>query len=193
MGYYYSGCKVFGVDIREQPHYPFDFLRIDALKLSMAFLRGFDFIHASPPCQAYSVMASSGHPDLIEEVRSRLIESGRPYVIENIMRAPLHDPVMLCGQMFGLELFRHRIFEASWPLAQPEHKKHTMVGSKAGRWKPGRVMSVVGNFGPLEAGSFAMDIGWMNKKELAQAIPPAYTQYIARDYRLAIRKRRTGF
>ena len=51
-----AGFHVTAVDIEPQPHNPADiFLRADVLTLSPDFIAGFDFIWATPPCQAHSV------------------------------------------------------------------------------------------------------------------------------------------
>jgi DNA (cytosine-5)-methyltransferase 1 len=188
MGYHRAGFEVVGVDINPQPRFPFEFIQADA----MTFLDDwpvwvaelFDAIHASPPCQSYSYMSScrpglSGtYPDLIEAVREQLNNSGLPYVIENVPNAPLRADVTLCGHMFGLELYRHRIFESNRPLTEPDHPVHVKPGGRAGHWKPGEVISVAGNFAPAAVARKAMDIDWMNRAELGEAIPPAYTEYI---------------
>jgi DNA (cytosine-5)-methyltransferase 1 len=125
MGYHQAGFDVVGVDIKPQPRYPFQFIRADCLTLDRAFIAGFDAIHASPPCQAHSSISrvsgrQESHVDRIPETRELLIASGLPWVMENVPGAPLRDPFMLCGTMFGLgtscgaELRRHRLFETNW-------------------------------------------------------------------------------
>jgi DNA (cytosine-5)-methyltransferase 1 len=126
MGYHRAGFEVVGVDIRPQPHYPFAFHQADALTFP---LDGFDAVHASPPCQRFSLMRRGlwqdrDHPDLIPPTRERLLALGLPYVIENVAgaRSQLRDPwLMLCGTMFGLgvggsQLRRHRYFEHNMGL-----------------------------------------------------------------------------
>ncbi len=184
VGYHRAGFDVIGVDIETQPRYPFEFLRLDALEaLHMpSLLRAVDVIHASPPCQFHSAMTecrpglAEEYPDLIGPVRELIQHTGRPYVIENVPRSPLRDPVTLCGQMFGLELYRHRLFESNWPLWQIEHPEHVMPASKAGHWKPGTVMSVAGHVSPIAKAREVMGIDWMTRDELAESIPPAYSQ-----------------
>lgn len=193
VGYARAGFDVTGVDLEPRHRYPyFDLVQDDALAVlqDVDYLREFDAIHASPPCQAYSVSKSihgSGdrHPELVEPVRELLQASGLPYVIENVPGAPLLDPVILCGQMFGLGVFRHRLFETNWPLVPPPHEVHD------GRVGDGRYFTVAGHGGGrsvrdgIDLGSkdewaAAMGIDWMDKDELAQAIPPAYTELIGR-------------
>ena len=120
MGYHRAGWAVTGVDIEPQPHYPFQFIQADAMTFD---LRGYDAIHASPPCQAFSSLKSmwnaKEHANLIDATRERLRQNGTPYVIENVPGAPLTRLVVLCGTMFDLgtttaELRRHRTFEV-WP------------------------------------------------------------------------------
>src|SRR3990167_5832997 len=116
MGYHRAGFDVVGVDINPQPRYPFEFHQADALTFP---LDGFDAIHASPPCQAYTAMrrlgknAGSNAPELVDPIRSRLVGSGVPWVMENVVGSPLLNPLMLCGSSFGLGVQRHRLFEGS--------------------------------------------------------------------------------
>jgi DNA (cytosine-5)-methyltransferase 1 len=123
------------------------------------------------------------YPDLIEPIRERLRASGKLYIIENVPGSPLINPTLLCGQMFGLDLFRHRLFETSFALPFMLHS-HAKVGSAAGQhagnggWQPGRIISVAGNCAPIAEAKRAMGIDWMRRDELAEAIPSAYTQWI---------------
>lgn len=190
MGYRLAGFDVVGVDVRPQPKYPFVFVQADVLSLPLEFLQGFDAIHASPPCQAHSpISAVSGrrshHIDLIPETRALLKASGRPWVIENVPGAPLRNPVLLCGTMFGLqtscgaELRRHRLFEANWwpgltPCCAHRNRTITVTGQVAQRQIiKNRVRET---FSASEARR-AMGVDWMAMRELSQAIPPAYTQW----------------
>ena len=186
-------CEITGVDIRPMPRYVGDrFVQADALEYLVEHGHEYDFIHASPPCQAYSTTKSmpyktKEYPDLVVPVRKLLIESGVPYVIENVMGAPLYTNIILCGTMFGLKVYRHRAFESSLMLFQPAHFKHTeriggyRPGGKLPRKAPrdweGYICVAGGNFTIAQARR-AMGIDWMTKKEIAEAIPPAYTRWI---------------
>lgn len=180
MGYYRAGFGVVGVDINPQPNYPFEFHQADAMTFP---LEGFDAIHASPPCQGYSVMTrdQSIHQRMIGAVRERMAHV--PYVIENVAgaKAEMLDPILLCGSSFGLGVRRHRYFEANWPC----------LGSVCNHETQGRPVGVYGNpggsskrdgikFGGVETWRAAMEIDWMTGKELGQSIPPAYTEFIGR-------------
>lgn len=113
MGYWRAGFDVIGVDQKPQPRYPFPFWQADAMELMRDAneLRKFDAIHASPPCQAFTLARNNGcHPDapnLIPETRSLLRAIGVPFVIENVMGAPLINPVRICGSTFALGGERH--------------------------------------------------------------------------------------
>jgi len=180
MGYHRAGFKVIGFDIEPQPNYPFEFIQANALELEVD-LSEFDVIHASPPCQAYTWSAkrwNKNHPDLIEAFRQKLTESGKPYIIENVVSAPLINPVRLCGRMFGLGVIRHRLFESNIRLKAPKHHPH--------KWsvKSGKYVTVAGHGGNGKS-SFAlwksaMGIDWMTKQELTQAIPPKYTEFLGK-------------
>lgn len=183
MGYHRAGFEVVGVDIEPQPNYPFKFHQADALEFAREYGHGFDAIHASPPCQAFTnawKINRNVHPDLIAPVRGLLQASGKPYVIENVEGAPLHQPLMLCGGMFpGLRVYRHRLFEASFPAAPPVHPPHVAKLTKMGRPpRGGEFMHVVGNFSGAEQARAAMGIPWMTRDELREAIPPAYTECV---------------
>lgn len=188
-GYQRAGFYVVGVDLKSQPRYAGDeFHQADAMTFDLV---GYDAIHASPPCQRFSVASrcrpglADEYPDLIAAVRDRLVAAGVPYAIENVPGSPLEAPTLLCGQMFGLDLFRHRMFESSVPLPFTLHS-HAKVGSKAGGssykggWQPGRIISVAGNCAPIAEARRAMGIDWMQGRELAEAIPPAYTEWVGR-------------
>ncbi len=101
-------------------------------------------------------------------------------MIENVPGSPLVDPITLCGHMFGYELYRHRLFESSVPLAAPMHPEHVKPASKAGHWKPGTIMSVSGHVAPVALAREIMGIDWTTREELAEAIPPYYTEHIGR-------------
>jgi DNA (cytosine-5)-methyltransferase 1 len=200
MGYHRAGFDVIGVDIAPQPNYPFEFVQADALRLLRAFevasrweLATFttaDVIHASPPCQLYSTTAAlhdAEHPDLVAPVRDLLDAIGKPYVIENVVGAPLRNAVRLCGSSFGLPVWRHRLFEVKPmigfvpPCAHhlaPEPLDVTGTGS---RRLEDRTDGGGGNSRkPRSLGEArrALGIDWMTRRELAQAIPPAYTEWI---------------
>src|SRR6478609_8846153 len=125
-GYRRAGFDVTGVDIKTMPRNPHTFIQADALEYLAGHGHEYDAIHASPPCQAYSVTRNiwkydGKHPELIEPVRALLQATGLPYVIENVPGAPLHHSITLCGAMFGLRVYRHRLFESNVLLFQPPH------------------------------------------------------------------------
>lgn len=208
VGYRRAGFEVVGVDINPQRHYPCAFIQGDAIDVLRRMLLGekflasdgrwygiddFDAIHASPPCQAYSRTRNlkttrSDHVDLIPATRMALIATGRPYVIENVPGAPLSNPLMLCGSMFGLGVLRHRLFECSpaiwFPPTQCNH-----VGRVLPMWWKSRrealergekfaYVTVAGKSYLMTEAKKAMGIDWMIRSELSQAIPPAYTEWI---------------
>ncbi len=182
FGYHLAGFEVVGVDIEPQPDFPFTFVLADALTFP---LDGFDLIHASPICKGYSacsVLNDAQHPKQIEAVRGRLASSGIPYVIENVEGAPLRDPVTLCGAMFpGLRTYRHRLFEASFAIPQLPEPVHAWPLAKMGRPpRAGEWIQVVGHFPDVAAARAAMQIPWMTRDQLAQAIPPPFTRHVGR-------------
>lgn len=189
----FPNAEITGVDNCPQPRYPFKFIQADAMKFS---LKGYNFIWASPPCQRYSVMTKcrpgleTKYADLVGKTRERLEyeADGAYWILENVVGAPLKNPVTLCGFIFGLPLYRHRIFEGNFHLQQPEHLKHTQPGGKAGHWKPGEIISVSGHCSPMWLAKKAMGIDWMNRNELSEAIPPAYSMFIANELKKYLKK-----
>jgi DNA (cytosine-5)-methyltransferase 1 len=180
-GLHDAGFDVVGVDIAPQRRYPFPFLQADAMAVSFS---GFDFIWASPPCQAYTLcqrIRSNDHPDFVGLIRAKLQASGVPWCIENVPGAPLINPIELCGAMFGLRTYRHRLFECSFPIAAPFHPPHTAPLRKMGRpVRDGEFIHVVGNFSGVPLARKAMGIPWMMRDELKEAIPPAFSEYVAK-------------
>ena len=185
MGYSRAGFKVVGVDITKQPDYPFESIRADILTLDPAFIAQFDLVHSSPPCQAHSWAAKRWkveRPRLIPQTRALLEKSGRPFVIENVLGAPIRHDLMLCGTMFGLQVIRHRFFELhGFSARKPSGCRHY------GTVKDRDFFTVAGHGGDggakLSDWQKAMGIDWIKDKEmLTEAIPPAYGEYIGRAF-----------
>ncbi len=193
MGYHRAGFEVVGVDIKPQPHYPFPFYQWDALVMP---LDGFDAIHASPPCQAYTRKDANWgrkrthwteHPDLLGPIRERLMASGLPYVIENVPGAPLDAQLLLCGTMFppptpgsDLHLRKHRLFEANWslplsPMACGDHSTCYDPWKGAGR-SAEKLRTAQGTPWIPMSGGASRKAGVTG--DLFNAIPPAYTEWV---------------
>jgi DNA (cytosine-5)-methyltransferase 1 len=202
MGYHRAGFDVIGVDSRVQRHYPFEFIRADVFEfLNRMGWAGVAAVHASPPCQRFSALNNgtwgnaTGHPDLIEPTRRALEASGLPYVIENVPGAPLRDPQLLCGTMFGLRidegwLRRHRLFETNFDWTPPPHPKHE--GPTMGVYGHGRGGGPMrGRSANADQARRLMEMPWASRDGVSQAIPPAYTEHIGRQL-LAERAARSG-
>jgi DNA (cytosine-5)-methyltransferase 1 len=209
MGYHRAGfTEIVGIDNRPQPRYPFRFIQADALKPPVR-LEDFDAIHASPPCQAYSAMTKGRwqdreHADLVGAIRELIAASGRPWVIENVMGAPLRYSLQLCGTQFGLQTTEGSQFESPWVFAllpPCSHNDGSAIGVYGGGQHPSRrrpaTIGVWGNSGGfsqrdslhhygIDKRKEAMQIDWMNGDELSEAIPPAYTEFIGRQLLAAI-------
>ena len=194
-GYSRAGFDVTGVDSEPQPRYPFRVIRADALEYLAAFGSLFDVIAASPPCQHYSQSTSMNkrlhgktYPDLLPATRQALIDAGVPYVIENVMGAPMRNCLMLCGSMFFLQVQRHRLFESSHLLFAPGPCRHsTFRGGypncfqpRGGQRNSSSCVQVYGNTPGKALWPEAMGIDWMTSKGITQAIPPAYTFHIGK-------------
>jgi DNA (cytosine-5)-methyltransferase 1 len=204
MGYARAGFEVVGVDVVDQPHYPFRFIQADALTLLGELVQDrpvviydqhdilpIDAIHASPVCKDHSQLRHTTKRDdgtawLLGATRDLLKVQRLPWVIENVAGAAMRPDFKLCGCMFGLaddsgrQLYRERWFETSWAafdLRPPCHhagRAITVAGHGAqGGWE------YVDGVAPTQADRRrAMGIEWMNRDELAQAIPPAMTEYV---------------
>lgn len=185
VGYNRAGFDVVGVDNKKQPNYPFKLIIADAKEFCLS---GFDVIHASPPCQKYTKIHSTYkkyyYPDDVETIRDRLIKTGKPYILENVVGAPMKNYITLCGTMFGLRVIRHRLFECN-PFIIPNlpgcnHFGKTLCAyKKYHRLKDLDLITCTGNNFNRKDGMLAMGIDWnMTRKEVSQAIPPAYTEFI---------------
>lgn len=190
MGYYRAGFDVVGVDIKPQPRYPFEFHQGDALEFCAEHGKEFDAIHASPPCQGYSAMRhlpwlqGKDYPLLIPVTRLALQATGKIWIIENVSRSPLMG-AELCGLALGLNLIRHRRFESSQLLLFPPCPGHPVIfsGNKtmSKRGAGSGVMGVIDGDANKSLG-----IDWMTNREMRQAIPPAYTEFIGRQLMRAL-------
>lgn len=182
MGYHLAGFDVTGVDIAPQPRYPFPFIQGDAVEYLKEHGHEYEVIHASPPCQRFSraqQIRGREHPDYIIPTRDALIALDRSWVIENVEFSPLIDPITLCGTMFGLRTYRHRLFESNLKLIPPPHPEHAAPLAKMGRpVRSGEFIHVVGNFSGAALAREVMGMPWATRNELREAIPPAYTYYI---------------
>jgi DNA (cytosine-5)-methyltransferase 1 len=201
VGYSRAGFDVVGVDRAWQPYYPFRFCWADALEylreLGPSVRDRFDALHASPPCQRYSEggrrypQVQAEHPDLIAPTRALLVETGLPYVIENVNGAlrELRDPVRICARAVGLpRMARHRLFETNWPLTTPacacSTKSSVTIGVYGDRpdgrelntWYPGSARAPRS----LAEAQEAMGMDWADWVGTKEAIPPAYTDLIGR-------------
>jgi len=192
MGYHRVGFEVVGVDIKLQPKYPFTFFQGDAVDYLKQHGHEFDAIHASPPCQCHSKakpLAGDNHGNFIEATREQLRKVGKPYIIENVPGAPLINPVVLNGFMFGLQVNRERLFECSFPMPFMLKPQSAQRQVKMGRpVREGEIIQVVGHFSNVPYARNAMGIDWMGQKELSQAIPPAYTEFIGRELMKVLKK-----
>ena len=189
-----AGFDVTGIDIDDQPNYPFEFHQGDALSVSIEYLRQFDFIWASPPCQfatAYKRRSNHVKPseNLIPKTRALLLAAGVPAVIENVAgaRHELRDPIMLCGSSFGLDIRRHRYFES---IGFDLHGKSCDHGWQTPRFPPATNRKNLRRTVEVGVWRIPMDVQyaamggceWMERRELSQAIPPAYSEFIAHQF-----------
>ncbi|MFE9442520.1 SAM-dependent methyltransferase [Streptomyces sp. NPDC006602] len=188
-GYRDAGFEVVGVDIAPQPRYPYKFVQAHAIQYLFQHGHEFDFIHASPPCQRYSKtqrIQQNEHPDLLAPTRGALREVGVPWVIENVMGAQpkMRNPVLLCGTYFGLNTYRHRLFESGgWELKPPDHPEHIRRQTKMGRRrKPDEMGIYVGNFIGVDDAKDDLGVPWMSREGIRECIPPAYTEFVGKAF-----------
>lgn len=196
--------EITGVDIEPQPNYPFTFVLADAVEYLQQNYTKYTHIHASPPCQLYSVSTAAFrkkgkvYRDCLEEIRNAMLKTNIPCVIENVPTAPVRPDIVLRGDMFGLKVLRKRHFEnINWFALNPflplkkgsvSDGDYVCVYGKCSIKKSGKYRASQPKFKQRtikETWKYAMGIDWMKTdKELAEAIPPAYTRYIGRDFLL---------
>ncbi|QAX93245.1 DNA methyltransferase [Mycobacterium phage Bexan] len=193
-GYQDAGFYVVGVDINPQPNYAGDeFHQDDALEFLDLHGDEFDVIHASPPCQSQTALTKGtnkrthgdAYPNLIPQTRRMLARFDVPTVIENVQGSEVRRDLVLCGEMFGLGVIRHRYFELGRVgIPQPAHVPHRgrVAGYRHGKWYDGPYFAVYGDGGgkgTVAQWQQAMGMDWTDvRKEIAEAIPPAYTRFI---------------
>lgn len=202
-GYHDAGFEVVGIDIQKR-NYPYEFIQADVMEVleDEEFVREFDFIHASPPCQHYSKLKNLSnnieaweerHPNLIGPVREKLKyyneKYGIHYVMENVVGSPLINPIKLCGSQFpNMFTQRPRLFESNIKLNEPNIPVTSMGTGKLNTISPTGAVSICGNQ-PLKglteeqtrlyyAIAIGGDCSWMTLEELTQCVPPCYTKYI---------------
>ena len=182
-----AGFHVTGVDIRPQPRYCGDaFVHGDATQPPFDLSR-FDFIWASPPCQAFTMARNAAknahaHSNLIPATRTLLKACGVPYAIENVVGAPLINASILCGLAFGLKVKRHRMIETSFFMLTPPCPRHdedyyVIFGHEVRSRRHGHAAGRKNN---IAKGRRAMGIDWMTRDELSESIPPAYSEFVGR-------------
>ena len=193
VGLHRAGFDVVGVDIAPQPRYPFEFVQADVRNHPFD-LSSFDFIWASPPCQAFSLATkcrpgvAETHKNLIPLTRRILQESGTEWCIENVPLAPLQNHLILTGCMFGLNTYRKRKFELSFFILAPKPGRPFGPESKPGTFT---IAGHTGNSslktrkagvdcGTKEDWQRAIGIDWMTVNEMANAVPPVYAEFIGR-------------
>lgn len=180
-GYVQAGFSLVGIDIERRPNYPSEFWQMDALSLNYEDLAKFDAIHASPPCQAYAVSTAQArakgrvYPDLYRETKRMLVASGLPFIIENVRSSPIRGGLCLCGTMFNMGVFRHRVFESNFQLVKPalpctcgQHSIDEVDYFTVG-W--GTCTKAQG----LRAMGVTRNVSEFGAKE---GVPPAYTKFI---------------
>lgn len=188
MGLHRAGFEIEGWDTKPGLNYPFRRHIGDALE---ANLSGFDFVWASPPCQRHSDLAAitgKEYECFISRTREKLIQWGGPYIIENVEGAPLLNPIMLCGSGFNLRVRRHRIFESNLSLVgvncRHELCQHPIdVTGTGGRRKGDRLDGAGGNSRKpinLAEAREVMQMPWASRREISQAIPPAFSEYLGK-------------
>lgn len=184
-GYELAGFDVTGIDIEPQPKHRGKFIQADAIEYLNNHFHEYDVIHASPPCQAYSKASmqfrqqGKEYVDLIKATREALIKTNKPYIIENVPGSPLINPITLCGSMFGMKTYRHRLFESNIKLITPHHHPHSNKNAKMGRKpKEDEFIQYVGHFSGVGQVQEMTGLHWLGQHELAQSIPPQYTKFI---------------
>lgn len=194
MGYHRAGWDVIGIDINPQPDYPFEFYQADALRVlerlpfrsASPLLHDVAAVHTSPPCQASTALTKGTNKgrvyvDLIPQTRELLAVTGLPAM----QGAAVRRDLTLCGEMFGLDVIRHRYFELDGFTAEaPPHKPHRgrVRGWRHGTYYDGPYVAVYGDGGgkgSVAEWQAAMGIDWTaDRKAIAEAIPPAYAEHI---------------
>lgn len=191
VGYHRAGFdEIVGWDLEQIDDYPFELIVGDITTITPDYLNQFDAVHISPPCQSQTALTKGTnkgreYPNLIPFTRELVAAWGGPAVIENVQGSEIRRDLVLCGEMFGLNVIRHRYFEISgFQAVAPPHVKHRgrVAGYRHGAWYDGPYFAVYGEGGgkgTVKQWRDAMGIDWTwDRKNIAEAIPPAYTEWI---------------
>jgi DNA (cytosine-5)-methyltransferase 1 len=193
-GWASAGFSVTGIDCRDQPNYPFTFIKGDALEYlaDKSFLDQYDIVHASPPCKLHTQLKflrdavgyKSSDEDYLPQTRELLEDWGGLYVIENVPGAPMRIDLMLCGTQFGLswagrQLQRHRWFESNLKFTRNGCRHKGQPWGVFGRLND-CLPSGSDTIPTLDAARSLMGISWMNWYELKESIPPVYTEFLGK-------------
>lgn len=207
VGYARAGFDVVGVDNKPHPDYPFELTVADAVEVArdVDYLNTFDVVHASPPCPRYSTATPADrrddHPDLVPVMRDLLTAWGGTWVMENVPGAPMHAPALYCGSAFGLGVRRHRLFESDVLLMSPGchhglQREVWGVYGDHGDAKPARRPDGTSRGNKARNTEHArqvMGIDWMTHwDDIADAIPPDYTEHVGAQLAAHIAKERAA-
>lgn len=190
QGFEGAGFEVLvtGIDIEPQPNYPFNFIQFDAIEFLDKYGKDYDFLHASPPCQSHTSLKhlhGKSYPCFISPTRGRFRRLGKPYVIENVVGAPLEFPITLCGHSLGMPMHGHRLFECN-PFVFAPPNSLCRAASRKPAQRCGRppvagenVARPSGNFSGVDFYRELWGCDWLSQYQLAQSVPPQFTKFIA--------------
>jgi len=186
-GYWRSGSfsEIDGVDTDDKvrTRYSFNFENRDAMTMTYEDFAGYSFIHASPPCQAYSKITPEkyrhNHVRLIAATHHMCVASGLPYVIENVEGAgkELKPNLVMDGSYFGLPSVRRRYFYVS-TLKTPIRllgKKRSQSSPQGDSLNKSELIAAMGLSMVSEK-----RLPSLTKHGIEQGIPPIFTFTIAR-------------
>ncbi len=238
----FGAAAVSGFDLEPQPDYPYPFTQVDGIAwMNTDEPEQFDALHQSWPCQA---LTTAGHLRTAQGGKSKypnLLTPGlaltrerwnhKPWILENVddnqgkaraIMAPREGEslIMLCGSMFGLQVQRHRLFLANFPLRQPapapnppgvkSRSKYRDLGCRhhtfpldpiSGKPRPWGVWHVAADSVPdggrtardAEHGRQVMGVARsLPWGKLKEGFPPAYTSWVGADLLAELVRRRAA-
>jgi len=184
-------CEVFsgygtvtrlGIDAKPNP-YTDEVIVADAHDADEHLSRAFDLGVFHPPCQSWTPGSqmqgtSDDHPNLIPLARSIAREFCDEWIIENVPQAPLHNPTVLNGGMFGLPLHYERAFETSYRVLEPP--RQTQLGRPNNAFAEHHANGGFQGSKALWKSAKGYSHDWPSKPLKRSAIPRAYINYLLR-------------